>query len=416
MWGEVLGFVFPKVSLFVDGGRAHEVKLEEAESELSKAIKKYDTLGKKKSDLQDLEKELAEKKEKLNKAKEAANGKRVSGEELKNIKRLTDEVGCLGNKIDDLSKEIKQIVDTYSDAYQLLMVGWVKKMREIDDKINLILGEKLLKKCAVSKDEVKSLVFKGNTPEVFEEKYNEFKDDISRVGKTLYSEMKLVKHLEWYDKFNPICEKLCEKIDLFVSRAIKTYDGDIVYVQKRKAGTFVTLKLVPVSILSGDKIEMHVAIVEYFVHSSYPLDFHVGLAWKKFKDLKFEKVQGLASQDMYQLVKEGEGDFEGVGFLSYRFDSKKTKKPIIWLSLGTDFKKPGKSIYLGVSERFFKKLFISTGFVFTEVTEADQETKIEEKIIDKVVDVALPKTRTLYAAIKNKNVVKWYFSISFGVF
>ncbi len=243
------------------------------------------------------------------------------------------------------------------------------------------------------------------------------------AGHVLFNELEKLRYNAWeatlafnnvdeaykahllYDRYLEFHQKLIKKMRAFAHSVELCKNGKTFPVGKNKAGTLVNItmqaKAAKPDMRGGDKRE-----IQYFVHSNFPLIFHVGLTASVLKKLEFEKVEQFIREgmygDYYQLVEEGDSDFNFSAFLSYEFHRSDDLRWGVSLTIGTDYKDPSDNFYFGVSGRFRKALF-TFGAAWNRVVRGE----------NKIGDVA---AINLYETIIQERDWGYFFAFSFTLF
>jgi len=164
--------------------------------------------------------------------------------------------------------------------------------------------------------------------------------------------------------------EVLERIEAFLEGARLTCAGLIRVVPRGEAGHLATITLIPHSLAAG--IERQPLVVEYPVHSSFPVVFHLGYAHSVLNRLDVELVRTSSGQDLYTVT----GDAEDTGafglFLSYDLRTVGLTWPIL-ATVGTDLTKPGARFYFGGSLEF-RNLVLTVGAGRADVTTVLGET------------------------------------------
>ena len=241
-------------------------------------------------------------------------------------------------------------------------------------------------------------------------------------GNTLFDELEEIRYKAWeatldfesvdeaykahllYDRYLEFHQKLIKKIRAFAHAADLCINGKTFSVGKNKGGTLVNITLQAKAAKPGKRGKDEREI-QYFVHSNLPLIFHVGMTVSVLEKLEFEKVEQFINEvmygDYYQLVEEGNTDFDLSAFLSYEFYESDDLRWGASVTFGTDLKDPGENFYFGLSGRF-RKVLITGGVAWNEVVRIDEKDKVPG--ID------------LYRTITQERDAGWFIAFSFTLF
>lgn len=181
-------------------------------------------------------------------------------------------------------------------------------------------------------------------------------------------------------------EEVIDRLEAFVARAQEAGEGRTVPLVARAGGSIVTVSITTqvVPDAGGSSDQIGVAgekTIEYMVHSKLPVEFHTGAVYSHIQDLRFEKVERSAG-DAFLEVGGAEDSPDIAAFLSYQLASTADGESGILLSIGTGVSDPGDRMYLGVSAKLRRELFITAG----ASTEDDEEgvDLIEQKIFETI--------------------------------
>ena len=198
---------------------------------------------------------------------------------------------------------------------------------------------------------------------------------------------------------------LLGRIDAFGVAVNLVENGEIKNIGKKKGGTIVAVTITPKS--QTQATASPVARIEYFTHSRLPVTFHVGYAYSKLTDVKFETVRSLTQADLFAVVKENSSTNAMVAFLSLG-QTIKNGKIGFFGTIGTDFNTPGERVYVGGSLNVLKRLFITGGWV--SGTQQEPQNAVTETIGNAV------DARELFAVIDPQRRWRGFGSVSFRVF
>lgn len=203
--------------------------------------------------------------------------------------------------------------------------------------------------------------------------------------------------------------KIIDKLTAFQVAASLVENGQRKVIDKKKAGTLVTVTVTPKSRFEGADGGRPLS-VEYFVHSRFPLTYHMGYAYSRLQDVEFETVRALSGQDLFSRVKNQKDVTAFTAFLSYplkTWPSAETKYGV-YATLGTDFEKPGDRLYGALSARFAGRILLDVGIASATVKEGGNE------VLEQVGDGL--GTRQLFDAVTTRRDWKPFVGISVAVF
>jgi len=147
---------------------------------------------------------------------------------------------------------------------------------------------------------------------------------------------------------------------------IECKKGIIKRVGKQKPGTLVSVVITPRLIIGEKNLEGKVISFEYWVTSSNRLNYSIGLSFSNLDQVEFDKVRALSGQDVYKVIKNEDNTLDLVSFVSYEFSSWGKEDDFgLGILLGTSFREPGESFYLGGNLRLWGKIDLSFGGHFT---------------------------------------------------
>jgi hypothetical protein len=223
-------------------------------------------------------------------------------------------------------------------------------------------------------------------------------------------------HYDTYFKINERHNKLQARIADFAPRARESVEGVTTVFPPEKRNTVAQLTARAVR-LTGEPAGTEVT-ARYFVATSRPLAYHVGLGYGRLKEIDFKPLKTASGQDLFSALAPAEeatvaaeaepAGIESVAFLSWEFVSKGPNDRYgLGLTFGTGLNTPGESVYYGATVRIFSRLLITGGLVGARATRGDN-----------MVEESLPggDRRTLFGAIRDVAETKPFFSISFKVY
>jgi hypothetical protein len=227
-------------------------------------------------------------------------------------------------------------------------------------------------------------------------------------SETLSRQPETMQDIEWYQQVQAAHDKLLGQINAYVRLAELTATGQTKPIDKQKAGTLVTVKITAMNLIGnphGQPVE-----ISYFVHSRLPVKFHAGYLYSNLKEVKFDQVRTIAGADLFQQVQDPDSVQTYAAFLSYELVSRNTGRYGAGLlaTLGTDFKEPGKRLFVGASVRVLSRVYV--GFGALSGTVAEGQNKVVEQLGDRL------GTRELFTAVTSRREWKPFFHLSFGVF
>lgn len=225
---------------------------------------------------------------------------------------------------------------------------------------------------------------------------------------TLSRQPDSMQDIEWYQQVQVVHDKLLGQINAYVRLAELTATGQTKPIDKQKPGTLVTVKITamnPAGSQQGGPVE-----IKYFVHSRLPVRFHAGYLYSNLKEVKFDQVRTIAGADLFQQVQDPDSVQTYAAFLSYELMSRNTGRYGAGLlaTLGTDFKEPGKRLFVGASVRVLSRVYVGFGALSGSVAEG--QNKVVEQLGDRL------GTRELFTAVTSRREWKPFFHLSFGVF
>jgi hypothetical protein len=203
------------------------------------------------------------------------------------------------------------------------------------------------------------------------------------------------------------------RLKTFETRGKAAADGFVRRVTFGDAGRIVTVTITMSDLAAG--VDAGVAeVVEFFVHSTLPVTFHAGYSYSSLDAFEFEPVAAAAGEDLFAQINEGKTTSGFTAFLSYRLgrvESSPVKYEVL-LTLGTDFKEPGKRLFVGATTRV-KKVLLSGGVATAAVREANEEDRVTD-IVNGVGDFL--GTRELFTRIHTTRQWRPFVAVSFAPF
>ncbi len=177
------------------------------------------------------------------------------------------------------------------------------------------------------------------------------------------------QQLDTFERIDLIRERVVGELDLFISRAELTLNGQLESLGKKSAGTIVTVTMIPVPRTEKHSKEGKPVSIDYFVHYDKTIKFHVGYAHSSLSNFDFEKVRSLSGEELFAKIKDQKATDEFSAFVGYELLSFGTQSQNgVELTLGTDFAKPGERVYLGVSGRLIGQIFVTMGGATSNVS------------------------------------------------
>jgi hypothetical protein len=154
--------------------------------------------------------------------------------------------------------------------------------------------------------------------------------------------------------------------------------------------------------------------VEFFVHSTLPVTFHVGYTVRGLSEARFETVQSViaaGTTDLFTKVQDTSASSGFTAFMSYRVCKVATaSRGCPQLTIGTDFKNVGDRLYGGVSWPL-GRAFITVGAVNGETQEG------QNKVTDIIGSVGQAvNARELFTTIATKRKWGGFVGLSFAPF
>ena len=216
-----------------------------------------------------------------------------------------------------------------------------------------------------------------------------------------------MQEIEWYKQVQASHDKLVSQIDAFAVLAELTRKGQIKNLDKQDAGTLVTVRITAKNAVGNPASKVE---IQYFVHSRYPVTFHAGYLYSSFKEVKFDQVRTIAGADLFAQVQQPSSVSTYGAFLSYQIVGRNTGRYStgVLATLGTDFKDPGKRLFVGGSVRFLSRVFVGGGVVSANSTEG--VNPVVEQIGNQL------GARELFSTLTTRRAWKPFFHVSFGVF
>jgi hypothetical protein len=205
-----------------------------------------------------------------------------------------------------------------------------------------------------------------------------------------------------YDKLAQIHDALLVRLGDFQARAQLVRDGQSLSVPAQKTGHLVTLTLT-----SKDRItsnDSNTLAVTYFVRSVHPLVFHTGYAVSRLDKVSFDKVRGLAGQDLYTVVSSTSATADLVSYLSYEFwNGGPNGRYGALASIGIPVTDPTSGVIAGGSIRVFSRLLFNVGLF---VARLDQGVDQAQEPIE-----GTSQTRTVFGGL----TTQFHFAPSYSV-
>jgi hypothetical protein len=204
-------------------------------------------------------------------------------------------------------------------------------------------------------------------------------------------------------------EQVRAKVQAFIDAAGLSVDGFHKSIAAKPSGHIVTVTLTPTQ--SGSASAMSPFVVEYFVHSTLPLNYHVGISYANLRSVKFDQVRTAGGADLFSAVKSGDKAEDLAAMMSYQRASA-CICPLGWgLTLGTGVKDPGEKLMMGLSLNY-KRFYVTFGGASSTLTEG------RGKVIDKIVDAAgnVVGSRDLFQTIERHRKWGGFVAISFNPF
>ena len=216
-----------------------------------------------------------------------------------------------------------------------------------------------------------------------------------------------------YDKTLEVHEATVGRLRSFAIRGAMAADGVTQRVTFGAAGRIVTFT-VTMSDLITAKDPGVTEVVEFFVHSTLPVTFHAGYSYSTLNSFEFESVAAAAGEDLFAQINDETNTSGFTAFLSYRLGRAAATpgRRELFLTLGTDFKDPGKRIFIGATTRI-KKVLLSGGIATAAVREANDEDKVTDVITD-LGDIL--GTRELFTTIHTTRQWRPFVAITFAPF
>ncbi|HET8646935.1 MAG TPA: hypothetical protein VFO85_15680 [Vicinamibacteria bacterium] len=218
-----------------------------------------------------------------------------------------------------------------------------------------------------------------------------------------------VQDIDLFAKADAEHAKVLDKLDAFVVAARLVKEGQRKVIAKRKAGTLVTVSVTPKSRL--EQAAGGTALtVDYFVHSRFPVTYHMGYAYSRLQDVELEKVRALGDRDFFTAVKDQDDVTAFTAFLSYPLKTWPVAEARYgaYLTLGTDLQHPGDRLYGAISARFMGRIMLDAGMASATVEKGT--SKVIERLGDEL------GTRQLFDAVTTRRQWRPFVGLSVAVF
>lgn len=214
-----------------------------------------------------------------------------------------------------------------------------------------------------------------------------------------------------FDSTVAMHDAVVSRMRAFQGRARLAKEGFPRRITFGDAGRIVTVTMTLNDVVSGTDAGL-TEVVEFFVHSTLPVTFHAGYAYSGLDDFEFQPVAAAARGDLFSQIKNAENTSGFTAFLSYRIGRAETAplRSQFFATLGTDFKDPGKRLFVGGSFRL-KKVMISGGVATASVKEG--QNPIDDAIL---AAGELLGTRQLFTHIISTRQWRPYAAITFAPF
>ena len=216
-----------------------------------------------------------------------------------------------------------------------------------------------------------------------------------------------------YDSTLAAHDAIVNRIKTFETRGAVAADGFPKRITFGDAGRIVTVSITMTDLAGGTDAGV-AEVVEFFVHSSLPVTFHAGYSYTSLDSFEFEPVASLAGEDLFAQINEGKNTSGFTAFLSYRL-GRADRAPggqELFLTLGTDFKDPGKTLFIGGTTRV-KRILLSGGIA----TAALREAKEGDRVTDIIGGIAgALGTRELFTRIQTTRQWRPFFAVTFAPF
>lgn len=210
-----------------------------------------------------------------------------------------------------------------------------------------------------------------------------------------------------YEKLAQIHDALLPRLGDFSARAQLVSNGQLLTVPTQKSGRLVTLTMTSQDRATSNDVSS--LAVTYFVRSRHPLVFHTGYAVSELDKLSFDKVSGLAGQDLYATVSSATATSDLVSYLSYEFwNAGPNGRYGTLATIGVPVTAPTSGVTVGGSIRVFSRLLFNVGLFVARVDEG--VGPVEEPI------VGTSGSRTVYTGVKTRFDFAGSYSVSFRVY
>ena len=210
-----------------------------------------------------------------------------------------------------------------------------------------------------------------------------------------------------YTALGQIHDDLLGKLVAFQAYSQIVASGWVVAVPHEKTGNMVTVTFHVTDLASNTRVDSFQ--LKYFIRSDRPLVFHTGYAVSTLGKVSFEKVQGLAGQDLFVQVSGPSASSDLTAFLSLQL---KTFGPNdrfgLLATFGVPVSDPSSSVIAGGSFRVFSRLLFSAGVLARRSTEG-RDAGIEP--IE-----GTNASRTVFGSLTHSVSVAPSFAVSFRVY
>lgn len=213
---------------------------------------------------------------------------------------------------------------------------------------------------------------------------------------------KLGEQLPVYERTLATHREVLGRFTAFEEAAGLVENGHTRRVRFGDAGRIVSVSITPVEESTGKEYGRELT-VEFLVHSTLPLTFHVGYAVSSLDKIDFEAVSAAARSDLFAKIQSDGMDQDVVALMSWS----PWKNPF-HVAFGTAFSKPGEKLYAGLGWKW-NRFVVTVG----GMNAATQEEESNSKVVETIAGVAGSVPRDLYASFKNRRA--WEFFGAFSV-
>ncbi len=179
-----------------------------------------------------------------------------------------------------------------------------------------------------------------------------------------------------YEQQLQVHDAVLAKFDAFFEKGRDTYRGKEIRVGKKSQGTLVTTTFTVDNFNAADysiAAQQLPVSVQYFVQSTRPVMFHAGYVISSLDDIDFEKVQTLAGNEVFNLIRDDDLSQDMSAFLTWEFLNSNDGSASLGVSIGTEIKSPGDQVILGLSARFLRRWLLTVATANSGILEGVNE-------------------------------------------